>query len=45
MKENQNYDKKSLKTVTGKTSGWNELAKDCVGFANVQNLAFVFSDV
>ena len=27
-------DKKSLRSVTGKTVSWNELAKDCVAFAN-----------
>jgi ATP-dependent DNA helicase RecG len=36
MRENQNCDKKSLKIITGKTANWNELAKDCVGFANVR---------
>ena len=32
--ENSLYDKKSLKTVTGKTADFSELAKDCVAFAN-----------
>lgn len=32
--ENSLYDKKSLKTVVGKTADFNELAKDCVAFAN-----------
>ena len=32
--ENSLYDKKSLKTVIGKTADFNELAKDCVAFAN-----------
>ncbi|MDR0692870.1 MAG: putative DNA binding domain-containing protein [Prevotellaceae bacterium] len=36
MRENQNCDKKSLKIITGKTANWDELAKDCVGFANVR---------
>ena len=34
MKENQTYDKKSLKSVTGKSADFDELAKDCVAFAN-----------
>lgn len=36
MKENQNCDKKSLRIIIGKTANWDELAKDCVGFANVR---------
>ena len=32
--ENSLYDKKSLKTVTGKSADFSELAKDCVAFAN-----------
>lgn len=32
--EGQLLDKKSLRSVTGKTADWNELAKDCVAFAN-----------
>jgi ATP-dependent DNA helicase RecG len=36
MQENDNYDKKSLKVVVGKTADWNELAKDCVAFANLR---------
>ncbi len=32
--ETQRYDKKSLKLIVGKKSDWNELAKDCVCFAN-----------
>lgn len=32
--EGQLLDHKSLRTVTGKTADWNELAKDCVAFAN-----------
>jgi ATP-dependent DNA helicase RecG len=32
--ETQNIDKKSLKQVTGHTADWDELAKDCVCFAN-----------
>lgn len=34
MEENSKFDKKSLKTVTGKTANFGELAKDCVAFAN-----------
>ena len=36
MKENSLYDKKSLKTVVGKTADFAELAKDCVAFSNAQ---------
>ncbi|MBC7454685.1 MAG: putative DNA binding domain-containing protein [Massilia sp.] len=32
--EGQLLDKKSLRSVTGKTVNWSELAKDCVAFAN-----------
>lgn len=32
--EGQLLDKKSLRSVTGKTANWNELAKDCIAFAN-----------
>ena len=32
--ENSLYDKKSLRTVTGKSADFSELAKDCVAFAN-----------
>jgi ATP-dependent DNA helicase RecG len=32
--EGQLLDQKSLRAVTGKTADWNELAKDCVAFAN-----------
>ncbi|WP_005035788.1 ATP-binding protein [Holophaga foetida] len=31
--ESQDYDRKSLRTVTGKTADWDELAKDAVAFA------------
>lgn len=34
MEENIQFDKKSIKLVTGKTSNFGELAKDCVAFAN-----------
>ena len=34
--ENQTTDCKSLRTVTGKTADWDEVAKDCVCFANGQ---------
>lgn len=36
MEENKNIDKKSLKFLKGKHTDWNELAKDCVCFANAQ---------
>jgi ATP-dependent DNA helicase RecG len=36
MEENLINDKKSLKIVTGKTADWQELAKDCVCFANTR---------
>ncbi|MFM2067430.1 MAG: hypothetical protein RLZZ584_2339 [Pseudomonadota bacterium] len=32
--EGQLRDQKSLRAVTGKSADWNELAKDCVAFAN-----------
>jgi ATP-dependent DNA helicase RecG len=34
--ENQNMDRKSLRRVTGATADWQELAMDCVAFANAQ---------
>ena len=34
--ENQHTDRKSLRKITGKTADWNEIAKDCVCFANGQ---------
>jgi len=36
MKENTLYDKKTLKTVVGRTADFGELAKDCVAFSNAQ---------
>ena len=36
MKENSLYDKKSLRTIVGKTADFTELAKDCVAFSNAQ---------
>ena len=36
MEENKNIDKKSLKFLQGKHTAWDELAKDCVCFANGQ---------
>ena len=36
MEENKNIDKKSLKFLKGKQTDWDELAKDCVCFANAQ---------
>ena len=35
MNESDKYDKKSLRLVEGKTADWEELAKDCVAFANL----------
>jgi len=34
--EGQLLDRKSLRSVTGRTADWPELAKDCVAFANAQ---------
>ena len=34
MKESQTYDRKSLRTVSGKKADFDEIAKDCVAFAN-----------
>ena len=34
MKEGLTYDKKSLRAVLGKNKDYDELAKDCVAFAN-----------
>lgn len=34
--EGQGIDRKSLRAVTGRTANWDELAKDCVAFANAQ---------
>jgi ATP-dependent DNA helicase RecG len=36
MNENKNIDKKSLKFLKGNQTDWDELAKDCVCFANAQ---------
>lgn len=36
MKENSIYDKKSIRTVMGKTADFDELAKDCVAFSNAE---------
>jgi len=36
MEENKNIDKKSIKFLKGKQTDWDELAKDCVCFANAQ---------
>ena len=32
--EGQLLDQKSLRAVSGKTANWNEIAKDCIAFAN-----------
>jgi ATP-dependent DNA helicase RecG len=34
--ENQHFDRKSLRKVTGASAAWAELALDCVAFANAQ---------
>ncbi|MCL2318712.1 MAG: putative DNA binding domain-containing protein, partial [Treponema sp.] len=34
--ENKNIERKSLRFLRGKNTDWNELAKDCVSFANAQ---------
>lgn len=36
MTENSLYDKQSLRAITGKTADFQEVAKDCVAFANAQ---------
>ncbi len=36
MKEGSTFDRKSLRTVIGKTSDFPELARDCVAFANLR---------
>ena len=36
MEECTTFDKKSIKTVTGRTADFSELAKDCVAFANAK---------
>lgn len=41
MEENKNIDKKSLKFLKAKLTDWDELAKDCVAFANAQG-GFVY---
>lgn len=41
MEENKNTDKKSLKFLIGRNTDWDELAKDCVSFANAQRGSFL----
>ncbi len=36
MNENSLFDKKSLKSLTINNPNWDEIAKDCVSFANAQ---------
>lgn len=36
MKENSLYDKKSIRSITGKTADFSEIAKDAVAFSNAQ---------
>lgn len=42
MQENAQWDKKSLRTLTKTNPDWDELAKDCVSFANAQGGVIVF---
>jgi ATP-dependent DNA helicase RecG len=42
MKENSLRDKKSLRTLTKANPDWDELAKDCVCFANAQGGSIFF---
>ncbi len=42
MKENSHYDKKSMKALTKKNPDWDEIAKDCVSFANAYGGSIVF---
>lgn len=42
MQENSHLDKKSLRALTKPNPDWDELAKDCVGFANAQGGSIVF---
>lgn len=42
MKENSLRDKKSLRAITKANSDWDELAKDCVCFANAQGGSIFF---
>ncbi|WP_296621761.1 ATP-binding protein [Marivirga sp.] len=42
MKENSLQDKKSLRTLTKANPDWDELAKDCVCFANAQGGSIYF---
>lgn len=36
MKENSLYDKKSIRSIMGKTADFSEIAKDAVAFSNAQ---------
>jgi ATP-dependent DNA helicase RecG len=42
MKENSRIDKKSLLALTKKNPNWDELAKDCVSFANAYGGKILF---
>jgi ATP-dependent DNA helicase RecG len=42
MIENQILDKKSLRVLTAKNPDWDELARDCVAFANAQGGKILF---
>ena len=43
MKEGSLFDRKSLKTIIGKRADFNELAKDCVAFANAKGTRYFVS--
>ncbi|QAZ69559.1 ATP-binding protein [Solidesulfovibrio carbinolicus] len=42
QREGQNYEKKSLKAITGTTANWAEVAKDCIAFATSGNGTICF---
>lgn len=42
MKENSFRDQKSIRTLTKANPNWNEIAKDCVSFANAQGGSLIF---
>jgi hypothetical protein len=43
--EGQLLDQKSLRAITGKTADWNEIAKDCIAFANATGGRLLLGDV
>lgn len=40
--EGQDWDRKSLRAIEGQTANWDEIAKDCVAFANAQGGRLLF---